>query len=117
MKGLIRSSTVFLAVAVISGCTSMTEGEFNTLQATVGGSPSVKRDAINDCVAKEKRVPLSKKKEIASIFNISLSRYETTYCNRLFNAFARGRITYADYRNLSSSTADNSKIIRIMQGK
>jgi hypothetical protein len=112
-----RFATVVLGVAMLAGCTTMSEGEFNNTQAVVGGSPSTKRAVVNECIKREAALPLSKQKETAEVFNINLATYPATYCNRLWNAVANGRITYADYRKLSSQTADNSKVIRIMQGR
>ena len=115
MKSVFRF-TVVICAALLAGC-SMTEGEFNNVQAVVSGSPSAKSEAIRDCIADERTEPLSKKKEIALVFNINMSNYEKVYCTRLWNAMARGRITYDDYLKLRQPNADSSKVIRIIQGR
>jgi hypothetical protein len=117
MNTRIRIATIVLSVAVLAGCTTMSEGEFNNVQAVVGGSPAGKRTAIKECMEREGHLPLSTQRETAEMFNINLANYPATYCTRLWNAVASGRITYADYRKLSMSTADSSKVIRIMQGR
>lgn len=80
------------------------------------GVRAVRKVTISDCVGRVRQQPAAEQKQTAALFNISLSRYPSTYCNRLINAYASGRITYKDYVALGSSTADNSKVIRIMQG-
>ena len=117
MNTRIRFATIILGVAVLAGCTTMSEGEFNNVQAVVGGSPAGKRATIKECIERERAMPLSTQRETAEVFNINLANYPATYCTRLWNAVASGRITYADYRKLSTPTADSSKVIRIMQGR
>jgi hypothetical protein len=116
MKTVFRSCAVLLGVAMIAGCT-LTEGQFNNMQATIGGSPAAKRQAISECMVRQKARPLSEKKNDSVMFNIGLSNFPATYCIRLWNATAAGRITYADYIKLTQPTADSSKVIRIMQGR
>lgn len=36
---------------------------------------------------------------------------------RLINGMVSNRITYQDYANFDSDTADNSKLIRVLQGR
>lgn len=112
-----RFAAAVVGASLLAGCTTMTEGEFNTMHATLEGSPAVKRMAIRDCIAREKSTPLGEKKTYAAFMNVSVARYETAFCNRISNALANGRLTYADYVKLHSPTADNSKVIRIMQGR
>lgn len=118
MNTNIRGLMAACGVVLLAGCSAtLSEGEYSNIQAVIGGSPAAKRSAISECAARQRTRPLAEKKETAMLFNISMASYPTTYCNRLWNAVANGRITYADYRKLSNSTADNSKVIRIMQGR
>lgn len=118
MNSTMRRFIAVCSVALLAGCTStMNEGQFNTVQAAVGGSPSIKRDIIRDCVKEERAIPASKQREFAALMNVSVANYPTSFCNRLWNAFASGRINYTDYRNLRNPNADRSKIVRIMQGR
>ena len=112
-----RFAAVLFGAALLAGCTSVSEGQWNTAQAVMQGSPAVKRDVIKGCVARQIAKPLAERKLESRVFNVALDRLPSTYCNRLWNAVVKGRITYADYRNLWSSTADNSKVIKIMQGR
>jgi hypothetical protein len=116
MNIAIRFAAVLVGTSLVAGCTSISEGEFNNLHAKLG-SPAVKRSVIADCIADERRLPVREKNAYAAIMNVSPARYETAFCNRLFTALANGKITYADYRNLTSPTADGSKVIKIMQGR
>lgn len=116
MKIRTRGILLVAIASFLAGCT-MTEGEFNTGRQAIAGSPAVRKVTISDCVGRVRQQPAAEQKQTAALFNISLSRYPSTYCNRLINAYASGRITYKDYVALGSSTADNSKVIRIMQGR
>ncbi len=113
-----KRTLLLLGVALsLGGCTTMTQGEYNNLQAMVSGSPSTKRDVIADCIKNLNAQPLHERKSDARAFNISLTHFSQTYCTRLWNGVSSGRITYDDYAKLKSAGADNSKVIRIMQGR
>lgn len=112
-----RFAAVMVGTSLLAGCTTLTEGEFNTMHATLEGSPAVKRMVIKDCIARERATRLGEKKTYAAIMDVSVAKYETAFCSRISNALANGRLTYADYVKLHSPTADNSKVIRIMQGR
>ncbi|MGX5850843.1 hypothetical protein ACWGTO_27570 [Mesorhizobium sp. PL10] len=116
MNIAIRFAVVVVGMSLVAGCTSMTEGEFETMHAGLG-SPAAKRSVINDCVADQRATPQSDKNNLSALMNVSPARYETAFCNRLLNALANGKITYADYRKMLSPSADNSKLIKILQGR
>jgi hypothetical protein len=113
----VRIGVALLGAAMLAGCNTVTEGQWNTAQAVIQGSPAVKRDVIKGCLAHQAAKPLAERKLESEVLNVRLERVPSVYCNRLWNAFAKGRITYADYLKLWSSTADNSKVIKIMQGQ
>ena len=116
MKIVKRFGAAIVGTTLLAGCTSLSEGDFNTMQAALGSS-ATKRTVINECIADERATPVADKNTYAAIMNVSPANYETAFCNRLFNALARGKITYADYRTLRSPGADTSKVIKIMQGR
>ncbi|MER8385455.1 hypothetical protein NKG60_00020 [Mesorhizobium sp. M1428] len=112
-----RYLAAVIGAAMLTGCTTISENEYKNAQAIIGGSPAIKRSVITGCIARQAARPLVERKSESTIMNASLASFPTTFCNRLWNAFAKGRITYADYQDLSSSTADHSKVIKIMQGR
>jgi hypothetical protein len=116
MKNAVRL-IVAMGLSLIAGCTTITEAQFNNTQAIVGGSPKAKRMVIADCIRHVDARPLAQKQSDALIMNIGMTRFAPIYCNRLWNALAAGRITYADYLRLKDASADNSKVLRIMQGR
>jgi hypothetical protein len=111
-----RFAAVLVGTSLVAGCTSMSEGEFTTMHAGLG-SPAAKRYVINECVADERATSKADKNNLSALMNVSPARYETAFCNRLVNALANGKITYADYRKMLSPSADNSKLIKILQGR
>lgn len=115
MKSAVRF-TVLIGAALLAGC-SMTESDFNNMQAVVAGSPAAKRQVVRDCIADQKVEPPSSNKNAALVMNVSLSDFPEIFCKRLWNATAAGRITYADYLKFSQPGSDKSKLIRIMQGR
>ena len=116
MNIAMRFAAVLVGASLVAGCTSMSEGEFTTMHADLG-SPAAKRYVINECVADERATSQADKNNLSALMNVSPARYETAFCNRLVNALANGKITYADYRKMLSPSADNSKLIKILQGR
>lgn len=116
MNIAMRFAAVLVGTSLVAGCTSMSEGEFTTMHAGLG-SPAAKRYVINECVADERATSQADKNNLSALMNVSPARYETAFCNRLVNALANGKITYADYRKMLSPSADNSKLIKILQGR
>ena len=116
MNIAMRFAAVLVGTSLVAGCTSMSEGEFSTMHAGLG-SPAAKRYVINECVADERATSQADKNNLSALMNVSPARYETAFCSRLVNALANGKITYADYRKMLSPSADNSKLIKILQGR
>lgn len=112
-----RFGALLLGAVMLAGCTTVSEGEFNNAQTVLSGSPAIKAKVTRECIADQATLPLAERKTLAEVANVSLERLPATFCNRLWNAVARGRITYADYRNLSSPSADSSKVIKVLQGR
>ncbi|MER9478983.1 hypothetical protein NKI74_06110 [Mesorhizobium sp. M0494] len=46
-----RFAAAMIGTSLLAGCTTLTEGEFNTMHTTLEGSPVTKRVAINECIA------------------------------------------------------------------
>lgn len=106
----------FLIVSLTS-CTTLSEGEWNTTQTALQGSPALRAEAINDCVASGQKDSLSEKKHMAAVMNTSVANVPKAFCTRLLNALVSGRITYQDYLNMKRPTADRSKMVKILQGR
>lgn len=117
MRAGFSVSVAVVAASLISGCTTMTESEYKTGQSLISESPTVKRIVMEDCVADSRKDSPREQKELAAVLNVSVSNYPTTFCRRLINAYASGRITYEDYVNLRANRGGEEKIIRILQGK
>lgn len=80
-------------------------------------STSIRRADLAVCswIEDENARSANDKAEMATVLNIDPKNYAATFCKRLVNGMASGRITYQDYVNLRSSTADSSRFIRVMQ--
>lgn len=114
---MIRLAALLGISVIVTGCTTMSQGEYKTAQTALAGSPALKRETMNSCIKDENARSAKDKAEMAAVFNIDPKNYAATFCKRLINGMASNRITYQDYANLDSSTADNSKLIRVLQGR
>ncbi|WP_432285503.1 hypothetical protein SLT36_01525 [Aminobacter sp. BA135] len=114
---MIRKLALLGLSAIVAGCTTMSQGEYKNLQTALNGSPALKREVLVSCIKDENARSAKEKAEMAALFNIEPKNYASTFCKRMFNGLTSGRITYQDYVNLDSPTADSSKVIRILQGR
>ena len=116
---MVRNYYRFLVVIgsiVLSGCIA-TEGQFNTINAAMQGSPEYKKDFVAKCIAGLKAKPLGYRQEWAKIIRTSVDELPAVYCKRWTDAQVSGRMTYTDYRNGTSQTGDKSRLIAILQGR
>lgn len=116
VKFLQRSGMYLVLVFALTGCNTVSEGQFNNAKAVLSGSPTLRIQKIQDCVAIQKNASRADKKFRAGLTGASIAKYPGVFCSRLINALASGRITYEDYKRLDRPDADSSKVIRIAQG-
>ena len=112
-----RFGAVLLGAALLAGCTSTKEGQWNSAQAAMQGSPAFKRQIIADCTKQIRSRRLEDRQTVAKLMNVGIARVPTAFCNRFYNAWASGRLSYRDIQGIHSQTADNSRFVRILQGR
>ncbi|WP_192257407.1 hypothetical protein [Mesorhizobium silamurunense] len=117
MRFEMRFGAVLLGASLLAGCTSAKEGQWNTAQAAMQGSPAFKRGIIADCTKQIGSRRLEDRQTVAKLMNVSIVRVPAAFCNRFFNAWASGRLTYRDIQGIHSQTADNSRFVRVLQGR
>jgi hypothetical protein len=106
-----------IAVTTLSGCTTISESDYKLGRSYIAENPSIKRELINDCIADRRRESIGEQKTGAAFINVSVAKYPQTFCSRVINAYVNGKLTYSDIQNASLSSADNSKFVRILQGR
>jgi hypothetical protein len=105
-----------IAAATLSGCTTtVTESEYRLARSALNESPSVRREIVADCIADRRRDSAAERREISALMKVSVANYERTFCNRIVNAFANGRLSRNEINNVSS--VSDEKFIRILQGR
>ncbi|AZO30839.1 MULTISPECIES: hypothetical protein [unclassified Mesorhizobium] len=117
MRFEMRFAAVLVGAALLAGCTSANEGQWNTAQAAMQGNPAFKREVMADCVKQVGSRQLKDRQAVAKLMNVSVARVPSAFCSRFFNAWASGRLTYRDFQGIHSQTADKSRFVRILQGR
>ncbi|MEW6630587.1 MAG: hypothetical protein AB1440_06935 [Pseudomonadota bacterium] len=117
MRFEMRFGAVLLGAAILAGCTSVSEGEWKTAQTVMQGSPAVKREVMADCIKQLGAEQLKDRQAIAKLMNVSVARVPAAFCSRFLNGWASGRFSYRDFQGIHSQTADNSRLIRVLQGR
>ncbi|MER8547179.1 MULTISPECIES: hypothetical protein [unclassified Mesorhizobium] len=115
MKTLVLA-TALMSATLISGCTT-SKTDFQNGQVALSGSPALKRQAIQRCMTKFKmRFGKVERANLAALMNVPDAGLEHTFCTRLMNGFANGRINYSDYL-AALSHGDMSNAIKVLQGR
>jgi hypothetical protein len=114
MRAGLVSIMAALTVGLVSGCTTVSEGDYKLGRAYLSENPSFKRELIQDCIADQRRESAGDQKTTAALMGVSVKAYPQLFCSRVINAYASGRLTYGDIQNVS---ADQSKIINIVMGR
>jgi hypothetical protein len=114
MRAGLVSVIAALTVSFVSGCTSVSEGNYKLGRAYLAENPSFKRQLIRDCIADQRRESAGDQKTTAALMGVSVKAYPQLFCSRVINAYANGRLTYNDIKNAS---ADQSKMINIVLGR
>ncbi|MBD0416445.1 hypothetical protein [Oryzicola mucosus] len=110
------ATLALLSVALV-GCASVSEGRYKTMQTALNGPAETRNAALKKCVDREKKRSLTHKQNVAMITGASVEAYPEVFCRRVMNGIASGRISYQDYLQLRNPAADNSKIVKIVQGR
>jgi hypothetical protein len=107
IKAIIAAS---VSVFILSGC--QTNPSFERDQEIIGGSPAVKRRAVQNCYETAKKKSKSSKIAVAEAMNVSpKSNVDMIFCTRLIDAIASKKITYSDLNSGSPA------FIRAMQAR
>jgi hypothetical protein len=69
------------------------------------------------CVVVMGGKPLTYRKSMATLMDVTVDAMPKIYCRRFLDALASGRMTYATYIDASSRTSDHSEFIKIIQGR
>jgi hypothetical protein len=113
MRVNITIAAAIFAASLLSGCNTVSESDFKLGQIVLAESPTIRKEVLRDCIAQRRAESPAFQAQMAAFLKIPRSKFAQTVCRRLVNAYAKGRITYAD---ITSSGAENGKLIRVMQG-
>ncbi|MER9483442.1 hypothetical protein NKI74_29585 [Mesorhizobium sp. M0494] len=116
MLNFYRSCVVAVGATLLSGCVTVTEGQYNTKSAALRGSVAYKQKELVKCMAMMRAEPDVYRKNWATLLNTSVRAMPELYCNRFVKALASGRLTYAMYKDAHTPTADRTEFIKIIQG-
>jgi hypothetical protein len=112
---------VILNVILISGCTTMSQDQFETAQKRLAADPALRKvahdKAMKACIA---QMDLALKKSdveaAATLFDANPATVRRDLCERVERSYASGKMTYADYREVMEGRI-TARSIRIMRGK
>lgn len=114
MRAHFSIAAALLAASLLSGCNTVSESDFKLGQVVVAESPTIRNEVLRDCIAQRRAESPEFQAKMAAFLKVPRSKFAQTVCRRLVNAYAKGRISYSD---ITSSSADKDKLVRILQGK
>jgi len=109
-----RRGLAVLGIAlVVSGCGTISSGQYAVLREELHSDPQVRRQAIADCQSDFSGGSAADRANLAALTGTSTARAPHVACSRIFNAIANGRISYSDFR---AAGGDYSKWIEVIRG-
>ncbi|MFB2553323.1 hypothetical protein [Ensifer soli] len=101
---------------ILTGCTAMTEPQYEAFQTALEGSPGLRREAVRQCMTENWSTWPKNRPMMAKLMNVSPERARNTFCQRMTGAIASKRLTYGDVvRIWRGSPTPNA--IRVLQGR
>jgi len=112
---IMRILGVAVLAATVAGCT-LSERQFVEYRAVFNKHPELRARYHVICVKEIKRSPRAKIELAAEVVDLKVSTFPQAFCKRMLSAYLSGRLTYADYKDLSRSKP-TPRLIRILRGK
>ena len=110
-----KGKGLLLAVAFLVGCSASTsEKEFQKLQDMTKRS-DFSRSLNAACIQMVARDSRRTREAVATVMKVPLTAVPSTYCRRVFNGFASGRLTRADWDALQRGKITDN-ILRVVRG-
>lgn len=98
---------------VVGGCTTVTKDEYKTAQVALRESPSIRKQAIAECMTNNRNSTAADRANLAAFLRVSEARAPAVFCSRIFSAVADGRISYEDLTS-ANRTGNYSVFIRAL---
>ncbi|MDI6026277.1 hypothetical protein QBK99_08760 [Corticibacterium sp. UT-5YL-CI-8] len=94
----------------------MTEGQYKTVRTVLETSEG--RNLLTEhCIEEQKNIPMYAKRDLAVIARTTVEKYPAVACKRFTAAIASGRLTQKELANAGNPAADQSNLVRILQGR
>lgn len=94
----------------------LTPEKFAVLSEALAGSGALRRRMVEQCAAKMRALPTTRRSEVAAVIDSSLEAAPGIACERITSAIASGRMTYQDLADMIRRHP-TVKVVRIMQGR
>ena len=96
MNSLKLGGAIVALCVVLSGCNATSQKNFEEGQALLRKDAAFRKEVLDDCNGKARAVSSSARIEMAVLMKVPVSEAPATFCKRLINGIAAGRIKQAD---------------------
>jgi len=97
MNSLKLSGAMVALCMVLSGCNAAAQKDFEIGQALLRKDAAFRKELTDECNARTRVTGRSVKIEMALLMKVPEAQATTTFCTRMVNGMAKGRISHADF--------------------
>lgn len=112
---IMRILGLAMLAATLAGCT-LSEKQFVEYRAVFKQRPELRAKYHAICVKEIRRSPRAKIELAAEVVDLKVSTFPQVFCKRILSAYLSGRLTYADYKDMSRNKP-TPRLVRILRGK
>lgn len=103
------------SVLALTACTGTSQKGLDRTQEMMTRKPQIRQEAISICIEDITLSPRSQRENMARVMRVELSRVPVTFCTRMMNAMAQGRLKQADLQSVKDGTP-SANLLRIIKG-
>ena len=109
-----------LLIAALTACAPQppepSKEDFSAVRELLSGSPALKKRTITQCTASVAAKPDDSRVVMAQLMNVPPQRVAATYCQRMIEGVASGRVTQAEMAAANSGKV-SANLVRVLQGR
>lgn len=109
-----KIAIVVVSTLLLSGC--VTRNNYESVVTALNGSPALRAKQIENCISKRKYTSPTQRHNLALLMNLPDSAADSTFCRRVVNAMANGRISFREVKGTMHGQL-TPNLVRIAQGR
>jgi hypothetical protein len=111
---IMRLLILVMMAASVSGCVA-TQESFNKARAVARSRPDLRAQYLTDCTRRVKYSGIEFKRYMAGFMHTSMDGLPEKVCGRALRGFASGRMTFQDFKMLTTGQKFTPNMVAILR--